>query len=98
MASNLIALVITPMISLVNLVVAAIFATIGSCCSDPDVQEEWYQSARDNARLALAFFALGEIVIFARIFNINAGVGFETIIQKILDSRNSSRALSGLDL
>lgn len=71
-ATNLTAMVITPIISVVNLVAAGFFAGIGVCCSNKVTQQRWYNAASDNVRSAVLCSTMLELVMFTRLFNVYA--------------------------
>lgn len=71
-ATNLLAMAITPVLALVDLVAAGIFAAIGACCSNGYDKEEWYDSAKECAYIAFAFSTVGELMMLSRLFNVNA--------------------------
>ena len=71
-ATNLAAMAIGPLVSLVDLVAAAFFALVSCCCTDPDIGEEWYKSAKDCLFIAIASSTIFELTALSRIFNVNA--------------------------
>lgn len=71
-AANLTAMVITPLVAAVNLVVAGLFAAIGVCSCDEQAKEAWYKAASESAKTAILSTTILELAMFIRLFNVNA--------------------------
>lgn len=75
-ATNLAAMALSPLMSLVDLIAAALFASIACCCSNSREQARWYRSAEHCALVAWDLCTRAELVMFARILNVNACHGY----------------------